>query len=171
MSGNPVNRECCRHIDTRIHCVRGLVNDGVLKLHKVPASGNVGLATPPHPIIMTRISSLNTTTVTLIHSGHHWQARSSSSAHPRVRLGPGRPTVVSRGSFLVTVLSSTFLRGGRVLLCQCSPDPLGGLGERTQLKLSIMMSLWARTVTQLSSGQVYHWQRPGYNWSWLSEPD
>eukprot|EP00961_Rhodomonas_salina_P267077 3608928-Rhodomonas_salina.1 len=39
MSDNPVNRERSRHIDTRIHCVRQLVNDGVLKLHKVPQAG------------------------------------------------------------------------------------------------------------------------------------
>ena len=54
MSDNPVNRERSRHIDTRIHCVRELVNDGVLKLHKVPGVDNVADAltkSVPFPVL------------------------------------------------------------------------------------------------------------------------
>eukprot|EP00961_Rhodomonas_salina_P001756 24278-Rhodomonas_salina.1 len=41
MSENPVNRERSRHIDTRVYFIRDLVNDGVLKLVKVPGVDNV----------------------------------------------------------------------------------------------------------------------------------
>eukprot|EP00961_Rhodomonas_salina_P106683 1436745-Rhodomonas_salina.1 len=43
MSDNPVNLERSWHINTHIHCVRELVNNGVLnlKLHKVPGVDDV----------------------------------------------------------------------------------------------------------------------------------
>eukprot|EP00961_Rhodomonas_salina_P257539 3480241-Rhodomonas_salina.1 len=41
MSENPVNRERSRHIDTRLHLVRDLVWDGIIKLVKCAGVNNV----------------------------------------------------------------------------------------------------------------------------------
>eukprot|EP00961_Rhodomonas_salina_P098065 1320033-Rhodomonas_salina.1 len=101
MSDNPVNRERSRHIDTCIHCVRELVNDCVLKLHKVPGTDNVADALTKIPTRCSRSTAMSPC--------------SSSKWGERERLG-----VMSRSGFR----SSAFLRGGRVW--RCRPDPPGG---------------------------------------------
>ena len=41
MSKNPANRECTRHVDTRVHYLQELVRDGHVKLLKCAGPQNV----------------------------------------------------------------------------------------------------------------------------------